>query len=212
MTMTAIETTAAISEQDALRADIFALLASLLRRAPDAALLDWLATLEPEEEDNPMSRAWSALALSASHSQPPQIGDEYQQLFIGIGRGELMPFGCWYLTGSLMEKPLATLRQDLASLGYERQPDIKEPEDHIAAQCEVMSMMISSGFSARQQMQFWKRHLSPWALRFFRDLQNADNALFYSTVALLGTAFYEQEENHYLRLAPTAPAESTLQF
>jgi len=196
----------ALNETDQLRADIYALLATLLRQAPKGDLLHWLATIEPDQdEDTPMVRAWKALALSARYSTDTQLDDEFHHLFIGVGRGELMPFSCWYLTGSLMEKPLVLLREDLSRLGYERQPDVKEPEDHIAALCEVMSMMISSGYDTRDQHLFWRNHLQGWATKFFTDLQNAEHAVLYTAVGLLGAAFMQQEANWYGQLPPAAP-------
>ena len=52
---------------------------------------------------------------------------------IGLGRGELLPFGSWYQTGFLMERPLGYLRDDLSRLGYQREEGVHEPEDHVAA-------------------------------------------------------------------------------
>ncbi|WP_286238491.1 TorD/DmsD family molecular chaperone [Neptuniibacter halophilus] len=203
--MNMITAAPALQETDELRADIYALLASLLRQAPAEEMLQWLESLAPDQdEDTPMARAWSTLALSARYSNPAQNEDEYQNLFIGVGRGELMPFACWYLTGSLMEKPLVLLREDLKLLGFERQDNVKEPEDHIAALCEVMSMLISTGRSYETQHQFWQAHLQSWAKRFFTDLQNAKGAVFYTAVGLLGEAFLQQEDNWYLQLSPAA--------
>ena len=45
----------------------------------------------------------------------------------------LLPPSRWYLTGFLMEKPLGVLRDDLRALGFERDPNTKEPEDHVGA-------------------------------------------------------------------------------
>jgi len=203
--MNMITSAPALQETDALRADIYALLATLLRQAPSKELIVWMKDLVPDQDiDTPMARAWSALALSAKHSNAQQRDDEYHQLFIGVGRGELMPFACWYLTGSLMEKPLAILRNELSLLGFERQTDIKEPEDHIAALCEVMSMLISSGRSYEIQHQFWQRHLQSWTTKFFTDLQNAEHAVFYTATGLLGQAFMQQEDNWFLQLSPAA--------
>ncbi|MGY8871653.1 MAG: TorD/DmsD family molecular chaperone [Pseudomonadales bacterium] len=203
--MNMINATPALQETDQLRADIYALLATLLRQAPNGELLEWLASLEPDQdEDTPMARGWSTLALAAKHSRPQQLDNEYHHLFIGVGRGELMPFACWYLTGSLMEKPLVLLREDLNRLGFERQPSVKEPEDHIAALCEVMSLLITNGHGYATQHQFWQQHLQSWATKFFTDLQNADNAVFYTAAGLLGAAFMQQEDNWFLQLSPAA--------
>ena len=42
-----------------------------------------------------------------------RVEREYFDLFIGLGRGELLPYGSYYLTGFLHERPLARLREDL---------------------------------------------------------------------------------------------------
>lgn len=180
----------AISEHDLMRADIYSLLAALLRAVPSPELIQWLTELETDEHDgSDMGKAWSGLQLAARHAQQDQLEDEYQQLFIGLGRGELVPYGSWYLTGSLMETPLAILRQDLKQLGFERQESVKEPEDHAAALFEVMAYLIHSGAGSTRQKRFYERHLGQWIGRFFKDLQQADSAVFYSSVATLGRAF-----------------------
>lgn len=184
----------AISEHDQLRADIYSLLAALLRDTPSAELIHWLNELETDEHDgSDMGKAWSGLQLAARHAQSDHLADEYQQLFIGLGRGELVPYGSWYLTGSLMETPLAILRQDLKLLGFERDENVKEPEDHAAALFEVMAYLIMSGAGSTTQKSFYERHLAQWIGRFFRDLQQAESAVFYSSVATLGRAFTDFE-------------------
>ena len=58
--MNMINATPALQETDQLRADIYALLATLLRQAPNEDLLEWLASLESDQdEDTPMARGWS---------------------------------------------------------------------------------------------------------------------------------------------------------
>jgi len=178
------------------RADVYALLGVLLAKAPDADLLAWLAALELDDGDGAaMHEAWQVLQLAAQRADCEQVADEYQQLFVGIGRGELMPYGSWYLTGYLMETPLVVLRSELKRLGFERQAEVKEPEDHIAALCQVMAMLVhpDEGHPASRQQQFFKHHLQPWSLQLFRDMQNASAAHFYSAVGRFGEVFVEQE-------------------
>ncbi len=107
-----------------------------------------------------------------------------------------MPFASWYQTGFLMEKPLAVLREDLAALGFERQSDTHEPEDHVAALCEVMAILISDGQDLSRQAEFFNAHLAPWLDHFFSDLSTAKNAVFYRAVGRLGRAFIEFERNY----------------
>jgi TorA maturation chaperone TorD len=136
------------------------------------------------------SSIWSGTARSYS---PAQIEDEYHSLFIGIGKGEVVPYGSWYLTGYLMEQPLSDLRDDLRALGFERSADTHEPEDHAAAIFEVFSVMIADASSLAEQKRFFDSHMKTWLERFFADLGNARSADFYKPVAQLGAAFIKLE-------------------
>jgi TorA maturation chaperone TorD len=190
-----------LSEEQARRAAIYGLLAALLRSAPDDEVLDYTRGLQADagNEKNELPLAFGSLALAARHSAVEALRDEYHNLFIGLGRGELVPYGSWYQTGFLMEKPLGLLRADLGRLGFERNDDVREPEDHIAALCEVMSLMILDGLTTEQQRDFFKNHLGNWAPDFFGDLAEAQAAVFYRSVARLGGAFMTLE-TRYLSL------------
>ena len=107
-----------------------------------------------------------------------------------------MPYASWYLTGFLMEKPLSALRDELAALGFERSENVREPEDHIAALCEVMAMMIDEGFTIHQQEIFFTGQLSNWLDRFFKDLSQAESAVFYRSVGRFGQAFSAFEKQY----------------
>lgn len=199
------EAQAAVSREDGFRADVYRLLGNLLARVPDEELLDRLKSIEVTEDDQDtgMAAAWKTLALAARRTTPEAVDDEYHALFIGIGRGEIVPYGSWYLTGFLMERPLAQLRQDLKMLGFERREEVKEPEDHAGALMETMAMMIldDRGIGAHEQKQFFDRHLEPWIGKFFGDLQDAGSANFYSAVGVLGSQFVEVEKQ-YLAMLP----------
>ncbi|OEE67947.1 hypothetical protein A1OO_19625 [Enterovibrio norvegicus FF-33] len=186
------------NEENQIRQSIYSLLAHLFRQAPDEASLAWLATLETEgdEQTAGMAAAWSVLKLTASKTSPSQAADEYQLMFIGVGRGEVVPFGSWYLTGSLMELPLALLRQDLRRLGYERQEDTKEPEDHIAALLEVMAMLVEEE-SDIEQAAFFNRHIAAWCERLCEDVKRAEPAVFYAAVAELAQRFLTIEKTRF---------------
>ena len=188
---------ATISEEDRYRAGAYGLLASLLRQAPDQSALDRVAgfaAVDPARDD--LTIAMSMLGLAADSCEPHAVGNEFHDLFIGLGRGELMPYGSWYITGFLMEKPLGRLRRDLAELGYQRTQDTHEPEDHVAALCEVMSMLISEGAHPAQQARFFVSHMSAWIRRFFVDLSQAKAAVFYRAVGRFGVAFMELEQRY----------------
>ena len=187
-----------IDQEQRYRASAYGLLAGLLRSAPDKDLLDRLSDLgDASEEGDDLMLAMSTLALSAQRHTPEMIEDEFHQLFIGLGRGEVVPYGSWYLTGFLMEKPLSDLRDDLARLGFERSEDVLEPEDHAAALCEVLSIMIDDGTDLSTQNQFFQTHMLSWLGQFFNDLGNASSSVFYKSVARFGAAFIALEQQYF---------------
>ncbi|WP_119166428.1 TorD/DmsD family molecular chaperone [Algihabitans albus] len=180
-----------IAEEDRLRADWYGLLARLLGDAPDRALLDRIAELGGGEGE--LGETLTVLARAAQAADAAEVRQEYFDLFVGIGQGELVPFGSYYLTGFLHEKPLAKLRQDMRRLGLARADDVKEPEDGIASEMEMMAALITGAFSApadlSAQRAFFERHIAVWAPRFFEDLEAAKAARFYMPVGTLGRLF-----------------------
>ncbi len=182
-----------IDEIDAARAQEYALLAALLGRAPDAALLKRLSELRGDA--TPLGLAHVALAQAASEANVATIEREYFDLFIGLARGELLPYGSYYLTGFLHERPLARLRGDLVTLGIERAEGEVEPEDHAAILCEIMSGLAAGRFGTlpSADQKIFEGHLAPWIGRFFTDLERAEAAKFYRAVGALGRCFIDIE-------------------
>lgn len=178
-----------LDEVDAARAQEYALLAALLARAPDQGLLDRLTQLRGDA--SPLGVAHAALAEAASRTSAERAEREYFDLFIGLGRGELMPYGSYYQSGFLYERPLARLRGQLSRLGIERADGECEPEDHAAILCEVMAGLISGRLAAEPgaDRDLFEKHLSPWIGRFFTDLEQAKAADFYRHVGTLGRLF-----------------------
>lgn len=184
-------------QAQSMRAGVYELIARLLAREPDQELLDVLAGIgEVDASEGKVAMGWELMKQSAQKAQVSAVQDEFFSLFVGLGRGELVPFGSWYLTGFLMEKPLAVLRTDLQQLGFERQEGVSESEDHVAALCDVMAILIRSGSEVpfSQQKKFFKDHLSPWVGNLFSDMQTAKAASFYRSVGFFGESFFEFEE------------------
>ena len=177
----------------AARAQHYALLATLLSRAPDAKLLASLSATRGDA--TPLGVAHVALAQAADQITVERAETEFFDLFIGVGRGELMPYGSYYLTGFLHERPLARLRGDLAPLGIERVEGNHEPEDHAATLCEIMAGLVSGRLPAPEgtDQEIFDKHLSPWIGRFFADLEHAEAASFYRRIGTLGRVFMEIE-------------------
>ncbi len=180
-------------EIDTARASEYAFLSTLLLRAPDASLLKRIAGLRADA--SPLGLLHAELADMANRIKLEDIELEFFNLFVGIGRGELLPYASYYLTGFLHERPLARLREDLSALGIERAEDMYEPEDHAGILFEVMGGLASGRLPAPAgtERKIYEKHLKPWAARFFFDLEHAKSAKFYRTVGRLGRVFVDIE-------------------
>jgi TorA maturation chaperone TorD len=186
-----------IDETDTARAREYALLAVLLRRPPDSQMLAQLAALEGDR--SPLGVAHADLGIAAAATNAEQVEREFFNLFTGIGRGELMPYGSYYLTGFLNERPLARLRDHLRQLGIERVAGEPEPEDHAAILYESMAHLAggSLGTPAGSDRDLFEKHLSPWLRRFFADLEQAKSAKLYRRVGTVGRLFIGIEEEAF---------------
>ncbi len=193
--MTLAEHTHEIAEEDRLRADLYNYLGVILSKPADDMLISQTAGLSGD--DSPLGEAISTLAKVAKLSKPRAVQSEFNKLFIGLGRGELLPYASYYLTGFLNEKPLATLRQDMTAYGMARADTVFEPEDNIASLMEMMGAQIVGRFGTpadlARQKTFFNKHIAPWASHFFSDLEGAKNSVFYAPVGTVGRVFMEIE-------------------
>ncbi len=184
-----------IDEIDRQRAAEYGLLSLLLGKAPDADTLSRIAALKGDASDLGVAH----IELAAAAADDRAVSKEFFDLFIGLGRGELLPYASYYLTGFLHERPLARVREDLDALGIERAGVSREPEDHIAILLEVMAGLARGDFEAEfsEQARFFERHLKPWASRMFADLEMSNSAKFYRAVGRVGRIFMELESEAF---------------
>jgi TorA maturation chaperone TorD len=193
------EAVIAASEEDILRADMYDFLASLLRTEPSDELIDKVSKLRGD--DSVIGAACLTLAHLAKNIDNGLIRNEFVSLFIGVGRGEILPFASYYLTGFLNDKPLANLRTDMAEIGIERVKGIKEPEDHIASLFDIMSGLIRGHYgrpsSISDQAKFFKKHIEPWGGLLMRDIEAAKTVVFYAPLGTIGNAFIEIESTAF---------------
>ena len=185
-----------VAEEDILRAQLYQLLSHFLGNPPSQKDLDSLAAMRGDT--SPLGSAIASLAKIAGKTDAGQVAQEYQDLFIGVGRGELLPYGSYYLTGFLHEKPLAVLRKDMARLGIARRESVKIPEDHIAALFEMMAGMVEGKYGTfydlDEQREFFKTHIISWAGHFMSDLEGAKASILYAAIGTIGRIFLEIEE------------------
>ncbi|KUJ79997.1 TorD/DmsD family molecular chaperone [Ruegeria profundi] len=188
-----------VSSEDRLRADFYNFLGLLLAAPPDQMLLDQVAGLTGDDTD--LGQAIQAMARVAKVTKPAAAEREFNALFIGLGRGELLPYASFYLTGFLNEKPLAQLRKDMAARSITRAQNVFEPEDNIASLMEMMAGMIVGRFGVpatlADQKAFWNKHIGPWATHFYADLEAAEASVLYASVGTAGRVFMEIEREAF---------------
>ncbi|WP_245948024.1 TorD/DmsD family molecular chaperone [Billgrantia montanilacus] len=191
-----------LDEDDALRADVYRLLARLLREPPDTELLGWLANLQVEDDTSPLAVSWRGLSEASRGSRPETLARAHFRHLVGVIQGDVTPYASWYRNGELMDQALVALRHDLKALGIERNEPTREPEDHLAALCEAMALLIESG--SRAEARFFMTHIAPWASTCLTDLAGVESD-FYSGVGRLGRAFIDREEALLAREAAHEP-------
>src|SRR5947209_3870444 len=198
--LNASEQTLEIDDVALARASEYRLLASILTEAPSRELLARLAKIPGDATR--LGQAHAALADAAANTDADSIAREYFDLFVGVGRGVLLPYASYYLTGFLQERPLAQIREDMAAIGVAGADHISEPEDHIAILCEIMAGMAGHDFEAdlATEQRFFEGNLQPWASRFFGDLEKAASARFCRNVAAIGGPFIEIEAQGFAML------------
>jgi TorA maturation chaperone TorD len=187
---------------DLARAQEYSLLSVLLLRSPDIQLLDRLAHLRGDGSE--LGRAHTALGEAASRTDADTVAKEYFTLFVGLGRGELLPYASYYLTGFVQGRPLADLRQILVQIGVERTEGQVEPEDHVAVLLEIMSGLTGGTIPAPagSDREIFDRFLAPWIAQFFSDLERSASVNFYATVGALGRIFMDIEKRGFQLLEP----------
>ena len=145
------ESISEIKEEDQLRADMYSFIAKMIRTEPSEELL--VSVKKLTGDNSSIGNAIKLISKLASTMHISEIQDEYVNLFLGVGRGELLPFASYYLTGFLNDKPLSKLRNDMNKIGIVRVKDVKEPEDHISSLFDIMSGLITGKFGKVYSIQ-----------------------------------------------------------
>ena len=186
-------------DEETARAEIYGVLAQLFYAPPSPELLAALrvAVTEAPMEGAFLQEPWQQLVAAARAQSDAAVAAEFDALFGGVGKPEVMVFGSHYLSGFLNEKPLAQLRSDLLRLGLGRDEAMPETEDHIAYLCEVMRYLIAGDDAAvcnlTTQQRFFADHLQPWVPQLCDALQAHTRARFYAALGQFLRAFLSVE-------------------
>jgi TorA maturation chaperone TorD len=185
------------------RAEIYGLLARLWFAPPDAALFDQfaVAVTEAPQSGSFLEGPWQALVAAMRGSSVDAARDEYESLFVGIGKPDVLLYGSAHRAGSLNERPLVALRADLAELGLARSETLTtagETEDHVAFLFEVMRYLIAGDDVAvcnlERQRQMFRSHVQPWVGGTLADaVEQHPKARLYAALAAFTRAFVQVE-------------------
>jgi len=183
--------------EDLARADIYAVLARFFYAPADPPLLDMMANsppLEANESTGEFARAWAGLIAACAATNENAAQDEFDALFVGVGKAPISPYlGAW-LPAAVSEHPLVDLHAFLLSQGLARQQAVSEPEDHIAAVYEVMRHLILQPHASMDaQREFFRHTIWPGVPRLCAALQANEHAQLFKAVARLASAFAELE-------------------
>lgn len=191
-----------VCAEDAGRADFYALLAALFFRAPDAKLLQTVAIAPAlPGGDSALARAWSGLVAASAVFDPEAAAEEYESLFVGVGKAPVSVFAGFY-GKSGGEPQRVHVIADLAALGLSHGGRPGEPEDHFAGLFETMRILVAGGAGRSpapvgEQKRFYEAHVAPGVFAFFKAIEEARQANFYLKVAALGKAFAAIESESF---------------
>ena len=188
-----------VPEEDAARANHYALIGRLFYEAPDSLLIARMCRADADStgDDTPLGRAWRALRQSCSASTPAAIRQEHEKLFLGVGKAEVTPYTSHYVRGISPDHHLVRLRERLERLGLGRRSAAFEVEDHVSGVCDVMRVLVENGHPLAEQRIFFNEFVDPGLAPFCGVVVRAASAVFYRHVAELAKAFLELERNAF---------------
>ena len=198
-----------LAPEDQARSEFYALLARLFARAPDGSLLAAIAAAKPlaaparlpEDGSGTLAAAWDRLRAASATIDAEAARDEYQTLFVGVGRSEVSLYASHYL-GPQSGRPLAEIRASLAELGLARRAEASEYEDHLALVLETMRLLVAGDASRgpvpiAAQQEFFARHLGPWAFECCSAISANAVANYYGRVAQFADQFLALERDSF---------------
>ena len=202
-----------------LRQKYYGLFVLLFWKEPDAELL--LSLLERISDRvkgtaqlSPlMSEGWENIRSYLEKHGPDEVEYEFVQLFIGPHKPDVMPYESYYLSGSVFQAPLASVRGFMKEVGLEKKEgELPEPEDTLGFELEIMNWLISKQTNSKDseeegrwldfQASFLKKHLLIWGPSCSEAVESAPNADFYKGAGMLLRGFLEIEKELFQNRGP----------
>lgn len=192
------EGVAPLEPEDLARANLYALVSRLFYGPADPNFLAEISRAEPGGEDDEelgtLRVAWQAVQEACRRAFPALVRQEYESLFIGVGKAEVTPYLSAYAAPSAPDRYLVRLREQLAAWELARRESVFEVEDHVSGVSDVMRWLVANRRSLAEQRGFFESYVYPGAALFYAAVQNATSANFYKPVAGFAAAFFEVEK------------------
>ena len=199
MSDTRLENTVAeaLDPEDLARANLYGLISRLFYDAVDPNLLAEISRSgldgEGQEHGGGLVAAWRGLRDACRSAYPALVKQEYDTLFVGVGKSEVTPYLSAYAEPSAPDRYLVRLRERIESLGLGRRESVFQVEDHISGISDVMRWLVEHRPLAEQR-EFFEVFAYPGAIPFYVAAQNAASASFYIQVARFAQSFFEIEK------------------
>jgi len=194
-----------------LRQKYYGLFVNLFWKEPDVELLESLLDGISDrikgsvELSTLMSEGWEKIRIYLEKKGPAEVEYEFVELFIGPQKPEVMPYESYYLSGSLFQAPLASVRSFMKEVGLEKKEgELPEPEDTLGFELEIMNWLISKQNSSKNleeeemwldyQESFLKKHLLVWGPSCGEDIESAPKSDFYKGAGMLLKGFLQIEK------------------
>jgi TorA maturation chaperone TorD len=185
--------------EDQARANFYALLSRLFYAPADAGFLAALGSADELQGDDPtLAKAWSELCTAAAAGDVEALRDEFETTFVGTGKAPITLYTSAYSIKYSNETPLAQLRGALAELGLARRSEAGEPEDHIAALCDVMRHLIAGQQAELStQKQFFERWIQPSFEPLCAAIERSQLGAFHKSAGRLAKTFFSLEQSGF---------------
>jgi TorA maturation chaperone TorD len=185
-----------VAPEEQARANFYALLARLFYAPPDAGMLGALAQARMDGAEA-LAAAWRELSHAAAGADPEKLREEYEERFIGTGKAPVTLYTSAYTIRFSNEVPLAALRGELAAMGLGRRDGVHEPEDHIAALCDVMRYLITAQRELSEQQRFFGKWVQPAVEPLCSAIEKDSGTAFYRHVSRFARAFFRLEQTAF---------------
>jgi len=189
----------ALEAEDRARANWYGLISRLFYAPADPNLLaEIFRSSEAGEGDvGSLYAAWRGLQEACRSAYPAVVRQEYDALFVGVGRAAVTPYLSGYAEPSGPDRYLVRLREQLAAWGLGRREGVFEVEDHLSGVGDVMRWLIQERHPLEQQREFFENFVYRGAIPFCAAVQKTPSASFYKPVAAFAASFFELEKRAF---------------